>query len=77
MCHYAHNAKKVELSGAKRCRGLGYAGNQLQQNSSGPSQKAIMGAMISRHQAGVEYQKQQRVWVRPLDSPPYNEVVEA
>ena len=39
----------------------GYAGNQLQQNSSGPSQKAIMGAMISRHQAGVEYQKQRGV----------------
>ena len=38
------------------CRGLGYAGNQLQQNSSGTSQKAIMGAMISRHQAGVDSQ---------------------
>ena len=38
------------------CRGLGYAGNQLHQNSSGPSQEAIMGAMISRHQAGVDNQ---------------------
>ena len=34
----------------------GYAGNQLQQNSSGPSQKAIMGAMISRHQVGADNQ---------------------
>ena len=38
------------------CRGLGYAGNQLQSNSSGPSQKAVMGAMISRHQAGADNQ---------------------
>ena len=38
------------------CHGLGYAGNQLQQNSSDPSQKAIMGAIISRHQAGVDNQ---------------------
>ena len=44
------------------CHGLGYAGNQLQQNSSGTSQKPMTGAMISRHQAGVEYQKRRGVW---------------
>ena len=47
MCHSAHNARKIVHW---------YAGNQLQQNSSGISQKAIMGAMISRHQAGVDNQ---------------------
>ena len=59
---YQESSAKNQL-GFRWCRGLG---NQLQQNSSGTSQKAIMGAMISRHQAGVEYQKQRGVCCSPV-----------